>query len=370
MLQGAYAFTWADNSTVTALLEGSLLEFTEGGAVTLTNPGFTTKDYGLVDIVERGTYSVVEQSDDEGFLMLDITSQSPPKQASYYVFHGGLNRLRCSVVEAADEQRLNIRVVHDGSTRSWTTFIQSTPPVIAGDYTFVRSTNHNFDALLQGAVVSFAADSTFALENPVTVSVAHEDSIITVSERGSYAVRMDSITFTVTAQEPAGAESLFLFHTTSVTGGAGFANGLLALTFEGAAHADSTLWAPPQTIAEVEPNDSAATATELGGGGTYHVSGSAASGGVGPQGYTGDLDYFMVVPDTDGELGIDLSWQATADLDVFVFDALGTERARSANPGQAPPETITLTVSAGQEYYVMVVSFDNPASYTCTVRVP
>jgi len=370
VLQGTYAFASADNSNFAVLLEGAWLEFTEEGAVTFTNPGFTTVEYGVVDIVERGRYSVVEQADSEGFLMLDITFQSPPKQAGYYVFHGGLNRLRYSLVAGADEERLNIRIVPDGSTRSWAAFVRSTPPVVIGDYSFVRSTSHTLDDLLKGATLSFAADSTFDLENPVTVNLAHEDSLILVSERGTYSVSLDSIRFTVLTQEPAGAESLFLLQPPSVTGGVGFAGSLLALTFRTAVRTDSTLWTPPQTVGETEPNDTTTTATTLGGAGAYIVTGTVESGGVGLQGYTGDLDYFQAVTGFDGELSVELSWQDTADLDLFVFDGQGGELARSANPRQVPPESVTLAVSAGQELYVMVASFDNPASYTCSVTVP
>lgn len=370
-LDGVYAFDKADNSRVAEQLGGSWLEFTAQGGVVLTNPGFTTPDYGLVDIVEQGTYSVLEMAPDSGFLMLDITRQWPPAQAISYVFHGGLNRLRFTRIFADAEERLMIRVVPDGTTRSWATFVKRTPPTIAGDYTFVSSTSQTLDALLRGATVSFAiADSAFQLRNPVTVEVDHADSVVLVREQGTYSVGMDSIRFVVLAQEPAGADSLFMLTAPSVGAGVAIVEGRLALSFQAPGRVETTFWTPPQAISEIEPNDSPETATQVGGTGAYHLTGAVERGGVGPQGYSGDLDYFSVVAGFAGELRADLSWQGAADLDIFLFDEQGEELARAANAGQSPPEAVSVVVAPGQAVYLMIASIDNPAAYTCSVRVP
>ncbi|MBN1423470.1 hypothetical protein JXA88_02835 [Candidatus Fermentibacteria bacterium] len=371
LLEGTYTFKKSDLSRVTEQLEGSWLVFSAQGALSLTNPGFDTPDYGMVDIVEEGTYAILEMAPDSGFIMMDITRQWPPAQAISYVFHGGLNRLHFQRVFAEGEEHVIIRVVPDGTTRSWATFAKRALPTIAGDYTYLSSTSQALDDLLRGATASFAtADSTFELSNPVTLEIDHADTIVLVSERATYSVSLDSIRFVVIAQEPFGADSLFFLTSPSVTMGVAIEDGQMALSSQAAIRAETTYWTPPQTIGEVEPNDTPATATEVGGTGMYNVTGGVDRGGVGLEGYTGDLDYFRIVAGSDGELRADLSWQGAADLDLFAFDPQGVELARSANAGQSPPEGVSVTVTSGQELYLMIASIDNPATYTCSVKVP
>lgn len=370
-LEGVYEFTWADNSLVKNQLEGAQIEFTPGGEVTLTNPGFTTEEYGIVDVVEAGGYSFVEQAPDSGILMLDITRQAPPKLSGAYVFHGGLNRLICTRASATGEEILKIRLVPDGSTRSWAHFVRKIVPAIAGNYTFVRATTQALDDLLSGSHLSFGADSSFILQNPVLVTIAHQDSLVLVVERGTYAVSLDSLEFREITQEPAGADSLFLLAATSTRAGIGFERELLAVAFSQADRAGTTFWRPPQTVAEAEPNDTIATATPLGGTGAYTATGTLSSGGVDQQGnYAGDRDYFSVSPSRDGEVRAELTWQGMADLDLFLVGADNSVVARSTNVSQAPPEALTASVVGGQTYYLLVVSFDYPATYSCTVVVP
>ncbi len=369
-LEGTFRFQTADNSLLRNLLKNASLEFTRGGEVELVNPGVSTQEYGVVDIEERGTYSVFDLEENVGFLLLDITIQTPPRLASLYVFHGGLNRLRYAREVATSEERLRIRLLPDGTTRSWATFVKRTPPFVVGHYAFVRSTSSRWRWLLDGATLSFAADSGFVLDNPVRVEEGHQDSVVTVLERGTYSVSLDSIRLVVQSQEPIGADSLFLLDAPVVTGGVGFASGLLALTFRTTTNrVDSVLWNPPTTLAEQEPNDSPDTATPLGGSGLWRVEGSLASGGFGAQWYSGDLDYFSCTPRA-GTLSAELSWEGIADLDLYAVDAQGTILARAASPRQSPPERLTVQVAAGEPLFLMIASFDNPAPYRCAVRVP
>ena len=370
-LSGAYVYGSSEGGALDDFLVGSQVELFAGGGWRFTNPGFSDEEHGEFDIVESGDYSFSASTDTSGLLVVDITSQYPSKVASAYTFGGGFNRMRYRHYydQLLGEEYLELKIPR-GSKEVWATFTGRIPPALEGDYTSLGSTNSTWDRRLEDAAFSFAADSAFLLTNPIDLSSADGETTVVITESGTFSVGTESIRFSVYDQQPTGWDSLYLLSAPQTSAGFVLEEGRLTLIFSGEGSADTTYWKPPGTIEEIEPNDSRETATVLGGPGSYVAVGRVDSGGIVGETYGGDYDYFKVTAGATGTLSLYLTWEEAADLDMILFDSNGADLDRSDLYGQTPPESIAATVEGAADYYVLIVSFDNPASYTLTATVP
>ena len=370
-LGGTYVYESSENGALDEFLVGSQIELFAGSEWRFTNPGFSDDEHGEFDIVESGSYSFTASTDTSGLLVVDITGQYPSKVASAYTFGGGFNRMRYRHYydELLGEEYLDLKIPR-GSKEVWATFTARIPPALEGDYASIGSTNSTWDKWLEDAVFSFSADSSFLLTNPIDLESGHGETTIVITESGTFSVGTESIRFFVYDQQPAGSDSVYLLSAPETSAGFLLEEGRLTLVFSGEGSADTTYWKPPGTIEEIEPNDSRETATVLGGPGSYVAVGRVDSGGIVGETYGGDYDYFKVTVGAAGTLSLFLTWDEAADLDMILFDSNGADIDRSDLYGQTPPESIDATVAGSADYYVLIVSFDNPASYTLTATVP
>lgn len=114
----------------------------------------------------------------------------------------------------------------------------------------------------------------------------------------------------------------------------------------------------PGSVAEVEPNDTPATATAVAGSsGTLAFHGTCAQ--------TGDQDYFVFTL-TSGGLSAGVTWDEREyipaphidnDLDVYVTDSSGEIGQDSNSPPDDSPAAVTATVTSAGAVYVFVECF-------------
>ena len=369
VLEGTYVFQSADNSNLAGALEGSDLTFHTNGTFQFTNPGWTDDEHGTFDIVEGGTYGFQEVEENSGFFAVDVTSQVPPQLSSLYTFHGGLNRIRYEIDTQNTAEVLNLYISY-GEDRYWAYFAKSIPVTLEGTYAFTSSTDDGLNELLGGAELVFS-EGLFELSNPVIVEISHQDTTILVVERGPFTTTIDSITFELYSQEPEGADSVFVLTPPSVTAALILEDGTLTITLPGEGREGTTYWGAPSTIEETESNDTRTEATVISGSGQFTIVGELSSGGIDIDGdYSGDYDYYQCVPAADGTFSATLTWSEIADLDMFLIDITGATVAYSSLAGQTGPESIEYAVVEDEPYYILVVSADNPASYSATIKIP
>ena len=369
VLEGTYVFQSADNANLAGTLEGADIEFHTDGSFQFTNPGWTNDELGTFDIMESGTYGFQEVVENSGFLSVDIISQVPPQLSSLYTFHGGLNRIRYGVETESTSEILNLYISY-GEDRYWAAFAKAIPVNLEGTYVFTSSADSSLIELLTGAELSFDA-GMFELTNPVTVEISHQDTTIWVVERGPFSTTIDSITFELYSQEPEGADSLFALMPPSVTAALSLEDGTLSITLPGEGRDGTTYWSAPSTVEETEPNDTRSEATIVSGTGQFGITGEVSAGGIDNEGdYSGDYDYYQFVTTTGGTFSGSLTWSEPADLDLFLLDRTGATIAFSSTAGQSGPEDIEYSVIREEAYYLLVVSADNPASYSVDIRIP
>lgn len=116
------------------------------------------------------------------------------------------------------------------------------------------------------------------------------------------------------------------------------------------------------TIQEQEPNDTLATAQNLGSlapGRSLQLSGRLSSGGMQGEDYTGDFDVFRFTLPAQAGVSLSTQWTGTADVDMVLI-------ARNAvlveETGAARPITLAGTLSDGT-FYLALASKDAPADY-------
>ncbi len=373
-MDGTYAFSFSEDGSIDDQLDGSSIMFTESGVFQFTNPGFKDDEHGDFDIMEGGTYSFNQDSDSTGLLILEIDRQYPSMVASAYTFQGGFNRIRYQQRSEAGlgVEYLELQLTNSDYRRIWATFQVSIPLELVGDYAAVSSSSETWARRIEGAMLSFSGGTDFLLTNPVDVEIAHQETTVVVTESGTFSVTVDSLIFDVATQEPVNADSIYLLTAPQTITVVSLLKGQLIVVFSEEGKADTTYWSPPGTVEEIEPNDTREQATVLGNSGSYVAVGSLESGGYesDTETYSGDYDYFEVTPGSDGTLSIFLDWVDAADLDLILIDSSGETVEYSAVYGQVAPESISTGVAAGEALYILVVSFDNPASYSLTVTVP
>ncbi|MEX2310245.1 MAG: lysyl oxidase family protein [Pirellulales bacterium] len=84
-----------------------------------------------------------------------------------------------------------------------------------------------------------------------------------------------------------------------------------------------------------------------------------------------DDDYYSIVPTNSGTLTVSVAFQhAQGDIDMRIYNASQSQLGLSDSTSNA--EQLSLTVTAGQTYYIRVYGFqgDTNPSYTMTVAVP
>lgn len=92
------------------------------------------------------------------------------------------------------------------------------------------------------------------------------------------------------------------------------------------------------------------------------VSDTVSSSGVNAKQYT------LTAGSTSGTINIELSWSGTADLDVYLYNASGTEVARAYSTRN--PESISYVVPATGTYTIKVVAYSGSATYSMKVSWP
>lgn len=78
--------------------------------------------------------------------------------------------------------------------------------------------------------------------------------------------------------------------------------------------------------------------------------------------------YSLTAGSTSGTINIELSWTGTADLDVYLYNASGTEVAKSYTTRN--PESISYIVPATGNYTIKVVAYSGSATYDLKVTWP
>lgn len=125
---------------------------------------------------------------------------------------------------------------------------------------------------------------------------------------------------------------------------------------------------PDTTTFEFEPNDDLYFAQNLGKIHTMHVSGNVSSGGFDGVNFTGDHDFFRFQSIWSGNLHIELRWDGSQDLDLYLYDTFG-EYIDSAPVTWPSPNSIDKFVYRDSEYIILVVSADYSAYYELSVQI-
>ncbi len=126
---------------------------------------------------------------------------------------------------------------------------------------------------------------------------------------------------------------------------------------------------PPDTsTTEFEPNDDSAFPQDLGEIHLMHVSGNVSSGGYDGENYTGDHDFFRFQSVWTGDLYIDLRWDGSQDLDLYLYDTFG-EYVDSPPTDWPSPNIIDKFIYRDSEYIILVVSADYTAYYELSVEI-
>jgi len=101
------------------------------------------------------------------------------------------------------------------------------------------------------------------------------------------------------------------------------------------------------TVAEVESNNTLATAQTIGTAGTT-VNGSFSS--------KTDTDYYKVVLPAGKTLTATLTPNASSDYDLYLYNSAGTQLARSVN-GKGAADTVTYTNTGGSSATLYVRAY-------------
>jgi hypothetical protein len=112
---------------------------------------------------------------------------------------------------------------------------------------------------------------------------------------------------------------------------------------------DST---PGSCVPESEPNeDPAQTIAPMTGG--FCVEGNVGCGNDGSA-YSADSDRFVMVAPTSTTVDVTLTWQTSADVDLFVFDDPAATPLVNYTDGMATMESGAFSAVNGTTYYFQV----------------
>jgi hypothetical protein len=328
----------------------------------LVNPDWVDTQGDTFDITEEGYYWTSGSS-----LTLDVTKHSPPGYVDLYTFGPGENELAFSL--QAGYLTLSGESWQTG--KQWATeWTASEYAPIVGQYWFQSSQEASLDSFWSGATLELDSDFSFDLANPVGATA-------TVSESGTYERDEANITFSVETRE--GDVQYYTFpENTAVVAYSEFSLSLqLALEHNGLSD-PSAIWTQGEKEwwkSEAYENDDPSSAQALAGTWYYEVHGNLSSGGIDGQGYyDGDYDFYALIPSAGGTVSIVASWPSGADIDLILYDDsvlsdTGTEPLTYA-ASYDNPEYLTFSLTAGERYYLLVVSYDNPSDYLLSIDVP
>ena len=136
--------------------------------------------------------------------------------------------------------------------------------------------------------------------------------------------------------------------------------------------ADRTL--DPGQVSEVEPNDEAGTANDLGLIGDETVlQGNLCKTGNNSAFYTGDLDFYRfrtaTTADSDLYFNARLAWSGSGNYDLWLYAADGTTPL-AYGTSIRNPETLSMVLDFDTEYVVMPAGWSgDPADYTLTIEI-
>ncbi|HPO99528.1 MAG TPA: hypothetical protein PLX83_02960 [bacterium] len=124
---------------------------------------------------------------------------------------------------------------------------------------------------------------------------------------------------------------------------------------------------PPDLVTEKEPNDTDATAQNLGLlllNRTTRVTGRLDTAGFDGERYLGDVDLYTFTLQDEAEVRFTMDWNVPADADLYLF--YGDEIIDRQNQDEKPIDFTTPLIPG--TFMLLVVSADNPCDYQLEIK--